>query len=199
MPDPALFDRPSAFANPCTFAGLGGRVVLLLAGALGLFTAALASAAPAAGKPEVKVGDSCPVPHRLTAADGSLRDFAPVAAYLLAVDGKEVPAEIYQSQHSTALVISPALASPLLLRGGAIAAVALAKIEKKPDGTIDVRRDAVLTPQGVYRSENEVLTWKIGDHTEVLRPRPPLDFPRSPGETGPHYRYLSPQPPGTPP
>jgi hypothetical protein len=169
--------------------------LLLLAGCLAVLLPMLAWAAPAPDKPGVQVGDSCPVISPLTAADGSLRDFAAVPTYFLAVDGKEVPGEIYQSQHVTVLVISPALASPVLLRGGAVAAVALAKIEKRPDGTLAVRRDAVLTPQGTYQADNDELTWKVGGHTETLRARPRLDFLRDPAAARPGGRSLSPPPP----
>ncbi len=161
-------------------------------GGLMLLSATLALAAPAetpgpaAAKPRVERSESCPIPGRVTAADGSLRGFVPATHFYLEVDGKEVPAELYHIDTTAILVISRTLPSPLLLKAETVVAVPPAKIEKKPDGTVDVRQDAVLQPLGAFRATYDVVSFEIGGHRQALRPRPPLDFLRPPNSPSPH-------------
>jgi hypothetical protein len=168
---------------------------LLRAGgaALLLVTASPALAAPAAAPgarsapSQPEPGTACPIPGRVTAADGSLRGFAPSPRnFYLEVDGKEVPAEIYHIDTTALLMISPKFATPVLLKATTVAAVPLAMLEKKPDGTIDVRREAVLRPLGPYRATFDTVTFSIGGHSQALRMRPPLDFLRAPEPGSPH-------------
>lgn len=165
---------------------------LLVAGGWVLFSATLAWAAPAsapggaATHPQFKVGDSCPVPGKVTAADGSLRGFAPATKFYLEVDGKEAPAELYNIDTTAILVISPTLPSPIVLKGLTVAAVPPAKIEKQADGRLDVRRDAVLQTLGPFKSTYDTVSFSIGGHSQVLRPRPSLDFLRAPISAAPH-------------
>jgi len=88
-------------------------------------------------------------------------------------------------------VVSPTLASPLLLKAWTVAAVPLAMLEKKADGTIDVRRDAALHPIGPFRATADTVTFSIGGHSDALRMRPPLDFLRAPEPTTSwqHHRH----------
>lgn len=164
----------------------GGTVVLAA-------TATLAWAAPgstpgaAPAAPSFEPGTACPVPSKITAADGSLRGFAPSPRnHYLEMDGREVPAELYHIDTTAMLVISPKLASPLLLKATTVVAVPLAMLERKADGTIDVRRDAVLRPLGSFRATADAVTFSVGGHSEALRMRPPLDFLRAPEAGSPH-------------
>lgn len=167
---------------------------LLLAMALPLLAPAIvrpaAAGAPATGAapPPVKPGASCPIPERPNAADGSLRGFAPAPNLYLEIDGKEAPAEIYQIYGTAVLVVSSRLRSPVVLKGYAVAAVPAAKIEKRPDGTVDVRRDAVLEQLGAFTATSDSASFSIGGHRQVVRQRAPLDFLRAPGApaTPPH-------------
>jgi hypothetical protein len=165
---------------------------LLLAGGWVLLTATPAWGAPAGAPaaatahPQVKVGDACPVPGRITAADGSLRGFAPATNFYLEVDGKEAPAELYRIDTTAVLVISPALPSPIVIKGMTVAGVPPAKIEKRADGTVDVRQDAVLQQLGSFNATYDTVSFKIGGHSQVLRSRPPLDFLKAPGAASAH-------------
>jgi hypothetical protein len=164
---------------------------LLIAGAL--LSAPPAWTAPAAGPgsspaaPQFKEGDACPIPGRITAADGSLSGFVPAHHFYLEIDGKEAPAELYNIGHTALLIISPRLPSPVVLKALTVAAVPLAKIAKKPDGTVDVRRDAgALQTLGPVEATNDTASFDLDGHHQVLRLRPRLDFLREPAGTSPH-------------
>ena len=182
-----MFQPPSLRARSSR--GLLPPVSALLraAGAVLLSTtASLVWAAPSAHSPS-EPGAACPIPGRITAADGSLHGFAPSPRnYYLEVDGKEVPAELYHIDTTALLMISPTFATPVLLKAATVAAVPLAMLERKPDGTIDVRREAVLRPLGPYRATFDTVTFNVGGHSQALRMRPPLDFLRAPDSGSPH-------------
>jgi thiol-disulfide isomerase/thioredoxin len=110
-------------------------------------------------------------------ADNVLRDFQRTGDYVLVVNGKPAPAEIYQSQRAAALlVISSSFPSPVLLSPGMGAAqtVNLMKIDKKPDGSIDLLSDAVLAPQGAIDLQDEEVHFKADGISAALVPTPPL-------------------------
>jgi hypothetical protein len=147
-------------------------------------TAAAAGAAAAA--PQYKLGDACPIPGRITAADGSLRGFVPAHHFYLEVDGKEAPAELYNIGAKAVLVISPSLPYPVVIKALTVAAVPPGKIEKKADGTLDVRPDAaVLQTLSPATATYDTVSFAIGGHSQVLRTRPPLDFLRAPKRSSP--------------
>lgn len=186
-----LLDRLIRQAAPLP----GALAVLLRASGAAVLaaTASLAWAAPGAppgavpAAPSPEPGRACPVPGKITAADGSLRGFAPSPRnHYLEMDGKEVPAELYHIDTTAMLVISPKLASPLLLKATTVLAVPLGMLERKADGTIDVRREAVLRPLGPFRATADAVTFSVGGHGEALRMRPPLDFLRAPEGSSPH-------------
>jgi len=159
---------------------------LMLAAGLGLLAFTVAWAAPpaasnaAAAAPEAKPGASCPVPEPPNAADGSLRGFTRHPTLYLEVDGKEVPAEIYRIGSDALLMISPKLPTPLVLKGWIVAAVPPGKIDKRPDGSVDVRRDAELKRLGSYSATYDTVTFEVAGHREVARMRP-LGFLRPDG------------------
>ena len=110
-------------------------------------------------------------------ADNVLRDFQRISDYVLVFNGKQVPAEIYQSQRAAAiLIISSSFPSPVLLSpgSGSASTVNLMKVEKKPDGTIDLLADAQLAPQGPIEPTDEEIHFKVDGHSAALATAPPL-------------------------
>jgi thiol-disulfide isomerase/thioredoxin len=110
-------------------------------------------------------------------ADNVLRDFQRISDYVLVFNGKQVPAEIYQSQRAAAiLIISSSIPSPVLLSpgSGSASTVNLMKMEKKPDGTIDLLADAQLAPQGPIELADEEIHFKVDGHSAVLATAPAL-------------------------
>lgn len=110
-------------------------------------------------------------------ADNVLRDFQRTGDYVLVVNAKQVPAEIYLSQRAAAiLVISSAFPSPVMLSPGLGIAqtVNLMKVNKKSDGTIDLLSDAVLAPQGPIDIQDEEVHFKADGISGVLANTPPL-------------------------
>lgn len=109
--------------------------------------------------------------------DHVLRDFQRTGDYVLMVNGKQVPAEIYQSQRAAAiLLMSSSLMSPVLLSPGLGVAqtVNLMKVQKKPDGSIDLLSDAVLTTQGALDIRDEEVHFKADGISAALVNTPPL-------------------------
>jgi thiol-disulfide isomerase/thioredoxin len=125
------------------------------------------------------------VAHAATAAraatpsspDAGLPDFERSGDYILVLAGKEVPAEIYQSQRvGGMLIISSALPAPMLLMPSANAAdtVNLMKINKKADGSIDLLPGAALAPQGGIDFQDDVVHFKVEGKAAELRANPPM-------------------------
>jgi thiol-disulfide isomerase/thioredoxin len=113
--------------------------------------------------------------------DNVLRDFQRTGDYVLVINGRRVPAEIYQSQRAAAyLVMSSSFLSPVLLSQGLGVAqtVNLMKLNKKPDGSIDLLSDAVLSTQGALdvRDEQDSLEvhFKADGISAALVTTPPL-------------------------
>jgi len=110
-------------------------------------------------------------------ADHVLRDFQRTGDYVLVINGRQVPAEIYQSQRAAAiLVMSSSFLSPVLLSPGLGVAqtVNLMKLNKKPDGSIDLLSDAVLSTQGALDIEDEEVHFKADGISAALVTTPPL-------------------------
>jgi thiol-disulfide isomerase/thioredoxin len=110
-------------------------------------------------------------------ADAAMRDFQRISDYVLSINGKDAPCEIYQSQSAAALlVISSALPSPVLLSPaqGAAETVNLMKVEKKPDGSIDLLAGAVMALQGPIEFQGEEVGFKAEGRNALLKPTPPL-------------------------
>ena len=75
-----------------------------------------------------------------------------------------------------------------MVKGLGVAAVPLSKIEKLADGTVAVRRDAVLEQLGRFTAAADSASFSVGGHRQAVRLRAPLDFLRAPGApaTPPH-------------
>lgn len=111
--------------------------------------------------------------------DGVFKDFKRTGKYLLAVNGKPVPAaEIYLNETIPAyMIITPALTTPVLLTPGggmAVEAVPMAKIVRQPDGTVALTADADPKPQGQFKVEGEKVVFTAGGRSASLAPNPPL-------------------------
>jgi thiol-disulfide isomerase/thioredoxin len=118
-----------------------------------------------------------PAAGQRVAPDHVLRDFEPIGDYVLMINGKQVPAEIYLSQRAAAiLVMSSAFLSPVLLTPGLGVAqtVNLMKVQKKPDGSVDLLSDAVLSTQGALDVQDEGVHFKADGISATLATTPPL-------------------------
>jgi len=123
-------------------------------------------------------------------ADHVLRDFERTGDYRLVVNGKQVPAEIYLSQRAAAILVisSSAFLSPVLLTPGLGVAqtVNLMKVQKKPNGSIDLLSDAVLSTQGALDIQDEEVHFKADGISAALVTTPPLLGLRSANEVTAH-------------
>ncbi len=110
--------------------------------------------------------------------DHVLRDFERIGDYQLMINGKQVPAEIYLSQRAAAILVisSSAFLSPVLLTPGLGVAqtVNLMKVQKKPDGSVDLLSDAVLSTQGALDVQEEGIHFKADGISAALVTAPPL-------------------------
>lgn len=96
--------------------------------------------------------------------DPRFRDFEPTGDFIFKVDGKEVPAEIYQSEVARSiLVVSAAVPSTALfnIQTSQLESVAKDGYVKSSDGDIDFKADAVITPVVSFTigEKGPVLTW----------------------------------------
>ncbi len=112
-------------------------------------------------------------------ASGVLTDFKP-ADFVLELNGVLFPsAEVHQSRAAGAiLILSSELSSPVLLRlrTAEVETVDLMKVNRRPDGVIDLLPDATVAPQGkfqVSRDGNGVSFFVEGKRA-ALREKPPL-------------------------
>lgn len=170
--------HPATQRGPCSRVGRGA----LLAAAFFLIPllpggspVALAQGKTVAAPPS-RPADRCPVPTAgQRPVSGSLRDFHQVSELVLVVKGREVPADIYRSEHAGAtLILSPAFPAAVVLKAGSVATVELSKIEKRPDDLVDVRPDAVLKPQGAMDAVDNDASFTADDRHGTLRPKAPL-------------------------
>lgn len=113
--------------------------------------------------------------------DSVLRDFLRTGDYVLAVEGKDVPAaEIFLSERVPAyLILSSALPAPTLLtpRSGTVESVPIMKISKRQDGAAaDLLADADLKSQGRFQiaQDTGAVHFTVEGKKASLRPRPPL-------------------------
>src|ERR1700732_5001766 len=122
-------------------------------------------------------------------SDNVLREFRPSGDYILVVGGKEVQADIYQSERAAAiLVLSSAFPSPVLLepRTGMAETVSVMKVAKQPDGSIDLLADAVLAPQGQIQLAEGAVNFSAEGRSGPLKPKPALLGPRRAAEVVQH-------------
>jgi hypothetical protein len=189
-----MLNRPGHTHSCATPRAFPGAVLPagLLAAWLGVLCAPLLCAAPAAPAPAATAPsgasplESCPIPGRINAADGSLSGFAPAPRLYLVIDSKEAPAEIYRVPGRAILVISPRLSSPVILANSVLASVPAAAIDRHADGTVDVRRDAQLKRLGTYQMDeaSNSIAFTAEGLKQAVHVRPPLDFLRAPGSSG---------------
>jgi thiol-disulfide isomerase/thioredoxin len=127
----------------------------------------------------------------LAQSAGAIKDFQPNGDYLVAIDGKDVPAEVYFSQSAPAfLVLSSRLASPVVLsvRTQTAETVQLMKVSKQPDGSIDLLPGATLAPQGPLTVSSEgTVGFTVDRHPVLLKSRPPLLGPHPANDLKAYY------------
>jgi thiol-disulfide isomerase/thioredoxin len=109
-------------------------------------------------------------------SDSVLQGFEPSSEYMLVVNGKPVPGEIYQNGIPAILILSSALPSPVMLtpRTNSVETVNLMKVSKQKDGTVDLFADAVLAPIGQFTMEGENVTFTTDGRKVSLNPKPAL-------------------------
>jgi thiol-disulfide isomerase/thioredoxin len=99
-----------------------------------------------------------------------LRGFVRDVEFILVMDGAQAPLELYKSESAGAIVLlSPRFRSPLVLRAGALATVDAAQLEKRPDATLDLAADAVLTPHGTFQVTRDGVAFAIDGHQASVR------------------------------
>src|SRR5436309_1774104 len=97
-------------------------------------------------------------------SDSTLRGFEPTGEYMLVVNGKPAPAEIFQNDKLPAfLILSSALPAPVMLtpRTGSVETVNLMKVAKQKDGSVDLLADAVLAPMGQFQMDGENVAFTV--------------------------------------
>jgi thiol-disulfide isomerase/thioredoxin len=126
-------------------------------------------------------------------ASGLPHDLQRISDYVLLVDGKQVPAKMYQSDRPSAvLVTSSALPSPVLLMGSSASTVTPAAIEEKPGDMVTLRSDTVLTPQGAFHYTDPDIKFTVAGKPAILRVQPPMLGLRKADEVTTHNpEYLS--------
>ncbi|HRC84352.1 MAG TPA: thioredoxin family protein [Thermoanaerobaculia bacterium] len=116
-------------------------------------------------------------------ADSVLRDFEPTSEFLVLVAGKEVPkAEVFESAIAGAyLLITSNLGSPVLLsrRTGTAESVNLMKVNRRPDGHVDLLASATLTQLGRFQLDQQDVVFTAEGKEIRFRPKPPLIGPHS--------------------
>jgi hypothetical protein len=128
-----------------------------------------------------------------TLAPGLPHDLKRISDYVLLVEGKQVPAKMYQSDRPSAvLVTSSELPSPVLLMGSSAATVKPAAIEEKAGDMVTLRSDAVLTPQGKFQYADPDIKFSVAGQAMILRVQPPMQGLRQASEVTTHNpEYLS--------
>ncbi len=113
-------------------------------------------------------------------ATGTLAGFQRTGEWLLEVGGAEVPnAEIYLSELAGAyLIISSKLPAPVILlpRTSSVQTVNLMKIDRLPDGSIDLLPGAALSSQGTFEvlGDGERVRFAVDGIKAALKAKPPL-------------------------
>jgi len=102
--------------------------------------------------------------------------FVPIDKFVFLVAGQEDPeAEVYQSQAAGAyLVISSEVESPLLVeaRSAAVATVNLMKVDRQPNGSINLLTGATLAPQGKFTIAGDGINFTAEGRSIELRNKP---------------------------
>ncbi len=122
------------------------------------------------------VGEKCPLPpNGGFPVAGQFHDFRRIGDYFLLVDGKQKPADFYRSDRPGAvLVISPFLASPVLLMAESVSTVEPAALKKGSDDVLSLRPDALPTPRGKFEEGDGEVRFNLDGHQAALREQPPL-------------------------
>jgi thiol-disulfide isomerase/thioredoxin len=156
-----------------------GFLALLLPSAFALALCPPPGFAQTQGKPAdqaVDAGATCPLPPpKAISWSGERYDFLHIGNFFLLVDGKREPAEFYRSDRLGAvLVVSPSLASPVLLRAESVSTVKPAALEKKTDTGVTLRPEAPPTPRGAFAEVDGEVRFALDGHQVALREQPPL-------------------------
>lgn len=102
------------------------------------------------------------------------------AGYVFLLDGnQDESAEIFQSRSSgSILVLSSSVQAPLLVRvrDAEVVTVDLMKVNRRPDGTVELLPNAALAPQGSFQvtPDRTGIQFSVGSQTGELREKPPL-------------------------
>lgn len=109
-------------------------------------------------------------------AQDAMSGFVTIDKFIFLVDGDEDAAvEVYQSQAAGAyLVISQAIESPILVqaRTAQVSTVNLMKVDRQPNGSVNLLRDAALAPLGTFKISGEGINFQIDGRPAELRNRP---------------------------
>jgi len=123
---------------------------------------------------------------------GLPHDLQRISDYVLLVDGKQVPAKMYQSDRPSAVLVTGSPLPPVLLMGSSVVTVKPAAIEEKPGDLVSLRSDAVLTPQGKFQYTDPDIKFSVEGHAAILRVQPPMLGLRQAGEVTTHNpEYLT--------
>ncbi len=156
-----------------------GFLALLLPSAFALALCPTPGFTQAQSKPAdqaVDAGATCPLPPpKAISWSGERYDFLRIGNFFLLIDGKREPAEFYRSDRLGAvLVVSPSLASPVLLRAESVSTVKPAALEKKTDTGVTLRPEAPPTPRGAFAEVDGDARFTLDGHQVTLREQPPL-------------------------
>ncbi len=108
----------------------------------------------------------------------AIRDFEPVG-YLVNLDGQRVGAEVFQSRSAGAfLILTSELPAPVLvrLRDAQVVSVNLMKVNRGPEGSVELLPNATLSSQGTFRvtADREGIEFSVDGRAAELREQPPL-------------------------
>jgi thiol-disulfide isomerase/thioredoxin len=112
------------------------------------------------------------------AADWVLREFELTSEWIVVVGGQPVPAaEVYESGVANSyLVITPGLTSAVVLarRTQNAEGVAVANVQRRADGKVDLSAGATLTPFGKLQVVGDDVVFQAEGKEVRFRPKPPL-------------------------
>lgn len=118
----------------------------------------------------------CLVAAAPLAAQEAMSGFVPIDKFIFMIDGAEDPAaEVYQSQAAGAyLVVSSVVESPILVqaRSAAVATVNLMKMDRQPDGNVNLLAGSVLDSLGTFTIAGEGIKFSVGGRSAELRNKP---------------------------
>ena len=109
-------------------------------------------------------------------AQEPMSGFLPIDKFVFIIDGEEdVAAEVFQSQAAGAyLVLSTAVESPVLVqaRSAVVSTVNLMKVDRQPDGSVNLLAGAALDPLGKFNIAADGITFAVGGGSAELRNKP---------------------------